>query len=225
MQFSRRDTFALAAGAVAAGTIFRPHVARAAAPFTQPPLPYAEDALAPQISARTVGLHYGKHHAGYYTKLNELVPGTPFADMTLEEVVAESKKQGEDAIFNQAGQAWNHVYYWDQFTGGPAAANAKLTEAATRDFGGVPQMIDAMVAQGDKVFGTGWVWLVEENGKLAVKGYQDAGNPLGEGLKPLAGIDVWEHAYYLDYENRKPEHVRAVLENRVNWTWVGDKLG
>ena len=186
---SRRTALALGTAAAAA-TLFRPHLARAAAPFEQPPLPYAEDALAPEISARTVALHYGKHHKAYYTKLNELVPNTPFADMSLEQVVVEAKKQNENAIFNQAGQAWNHVFYWDQFKG----------------------------------FGTGWVWLVSDGSKLSIKGYQDAGNPLPEGLKPIVGVDVWEHAYYLDYENRRPEHVKAVLTGRVNWAAAGERM-
>lgn len=220
---NRRTALALGAAAAAA-PLFAPHVARAAAPFTQPKLPFAEDALAPQISARTVGLHYGKHHAGYYTKLNELVPGTPYADMSLEEVVKESKAKGDDPIFNQAGQAWNHEFYWQQFAGGPTKPNAALEEAATRDFGGVSGMNEAIVAQADKVFGTGWVWLVQDGDKLAVRGYQDAGNPVPDGLKPLVGIDVWEHAYYLDYENRKADHIKTVLADRVNWTWVGEQM-
>ncbi|HEV7415393.1 MAG TPA: superoxide dismutase [Tianweitania sediminis] len=220
---TRRTTLALGAAA-AASTLFKPHVARAAAPFEQPPLPYGEDALAPQISARTVGLHYGKHHAGYYTKLNELVPNTPYADMTLEEVVKQSKDNNDNAIFNQAGQAWNHEFYWQQFAGGPKQPNATLEEAATRDFGGVTAMNEAIVKEAGNVFGTGWVWLLQDGDKLAVRGYQDAGNPLAEGLKPLMGIDVWEHAYYLDYENRRADHVKTLLAERVNWAWVSEQL-
>jgi superoxide dismutase, Fe-Mn family len=220
---TRRDALALGAAA-AATTLFTPHLARAAVPFEQPALPYDEGALAPQISARTVGLHYGKHHKAYYTKLNELAPGTPYADMSLEEVVKASKKDGKDAIFNQAGQAWNHVFYWDQFKGGPAAPTGAFAEAVTRDYQNVDGLVAAMVAEGDKVFGTGWVWLVADNGKLAIKGYQDAGNPLPDNLTPLVGIDVWEHAYYLDYENRRPEHVKAVLTGRVNWAAAGEKF-
>ncbi|MCO6048470.1 superoxide dismutase [Mesorhizobium sp. RP14(2022)] len=220
---TRRDALALGAAA-AATTLFTPHLARAAVPFEQPPLPYDEGALAPQISARTVGLHYGKHHKAYYTKLNELAPGTPYADMSLEEVVKASKKDGKDAIFNQAGQAWNHVFYWDQFKGGPTAPTGAFAEAVTRDYQNVDGLVAAMVAEGDKVFGTGWVWLVADNGKLAIRGYQDAGNPLPDNLTPLVGIDVWEHAYYLDYENRRPEHVKAVLTGRVNWAAAGEKF-
>jgi Fe-Mn family superoxide dismutase len=220
---TRRTTLALGAAA-AASTLFKPHIARAAVPFEQPPLPFAEDALAPQISARTIALHYGKHHKGYYTKLNELAPGTPYADLALEEVVKQSKANGDDAIFNQAGQAWNHEFYWQQFAGGPSKPNTALEEAATRDFGGVTGMNEAITEEGGKVFGTGWVWLVKDGDKLAVRGYQDAGNPLPDNLKPLVGIDVWEHAYYLDYENRRPDHIKTVLAERVNWAWVSEQF-
>lgn len=220
---SRRATLALGAAA-AASTLFSPHVARAAAPFEQPKLPYAEDALAPQISARTVGLHYGKHHKAYFTKLNELVPGTPYADMKLDDVVVAAKKNGDTAIFNQAGQAWNHILYWQQFDGGPAAPEGRFAEAVDRDFGGLDGLKKAISTEADKVFGTGWVWLTADGGKLAVKGMQDAGNPIAEGLPALLGIDVWEHAYYLDYENRKPEHVKAVLDGRINWRFVGERM-
>jgi Fe-Mn family superoxide dismutase len=224
LTMTRRATLALGAAA-AATTLFRPHVARAAAPFEQPPLPYAEDALAPQISARTVGLHYGKHHKAYFDKLNTLVGGTPYADMTLEEVVVTSGREGDDKVFNQAGQAWNHVFYWEQFKGGPTKPEGAFAEAIERDFGGEKGLFEAFAAQADNVFGTGWVWLISEDGKLSVKPYQDAGNPLPEGLVPLVGIDVWEHAYYLDYENRKAAHIAAVLADRVNWKAAGERLG
>jgi Fe-Mn family superoxide dismutase len=220
---TRRTALALGAAATAA-TLYRPHIARAAAPFEQPPLPYAQDALAPHISARTVGLHYGEHHKAYFTKLNELVPGTKYAEMSLAEVVAASSKDGEQKIFNQAGQAWNHNFYWDQFKDGPAVPTGDFAAAIDRDFGGADQMVEAFGKAADNVFGTGWVWLVADGGKLSLKGYQDAGNPLPDGLKPLVGIDLWEHAYYLDYENRKAEHLKAVLTGRVNWAAAGERM-
>ncbi len=224
MTATRRSVLMLAAGA-AAVTLARPSILRAASPFEQPPLPYGEDALTPQISARTVGLHYGKHHKAYFDKLNQLVPGTPYADMTLEEVVVAASKNGDDKIFNQAGQAWNHVLYWEQFNGGPAKPAGAFAEAIERDFGGDKGLFEAFAKEGDTVFGTGWVWLSADNGRLVIKGYQDAGNPLPDGLKPLVGIDLWEHAYYLDYENRKAEHVAAVLSERVNWQAAGERMG
>jgi Fe-Mn family superoxide dismutase len=224
MIVTRRSALMIAAGAAVAATA-RPSILRAASPFEQPPLPYGEDALAPQISARTVGLHYGKHHKAYFDKLNQLAPGTPYADMELREVVVAAKKDGEDKIFNQAGQAWNHVFYWEQFKGGPAKPAGAFAEAIERDFNGEKGLFDAFAKEADNVFGTGWVWLVADDGKLALKGYQDAGNPLPDGLTPLVGIDLWEHAYYLDYENRKAEHIAAVLSERVNWQAVGERMG
>jgi Fe-Mn family superoxide dismutase len=223
MPITRRTTLALGAAA-AASAVFKPYVARAAARFEQPPLPYAEDALAPQISARTVGLHYGKHHKGYFDKLNELAAGTPYAEMELQEVVTASKKDGQDKIFNQAAQAWNHVFYWQQFDGGPASPEGAFAEAVARDFEDEKGLFEAFRKEANNVFGTGWLWLVSDGGKLAIKPYQDAGNPLPDGLTPLVGIDVWEHAYYLDYENRKAEHIAAVLEGRVNWKTAGEKM-
>ena len=221
---SRRTLLAATSAALAASTLARPHVARAAAPFQQPPLPYAESALAPTISARTVGLHYGKHHKAYFDKLNQLVAGTPYADLELEEVIVRAKADGKVPVFNNAGQAWNHNFYWQQFKGGPSAPGAALVEAAQRDFGGFDALKAKMVEVGDGVFGTGWVWLVEDNGKLAILGLQDAGNPIAEDKKPLLGIDVWEHAYYLDWENRRTAHVTALLDERVNWGFVSDQL-
>jgi Fe-Mn family superoxide dismutase len=224
MQITRRTALALGTAA-AATTLFKPYVAGAAEPFVQPPLPYAEDALAPQISARTVGLHYGKHHKAYFDKLNQLAPGTPYADMKLEDVVIASSKEGNAEIFNQAAQAWNHVFYWDQFKDGPAAPEGAFAEAVARDFGDQEGLFDAFAKQADTVFGTGWVWLVADGAKLVVKPYQDAGNPLPEGLRPIVGIDVWEHAYYLDYENRKGDHIAALLADRVNWKSAGERMG
>jgi Fe-Mn family superoxide dismutase len=223
MTLTRRTALALAGGTAAA--LAAPRIARAAAPFEQPPLPYAEDALEPVISARTVGLHYGRHHAGYFETLNERVQGTPYADMTLEEVVAESGRAEDRAIFSQAGQAWNHVLYWEQFAGGPSEPEGAFAEAVERDFGGLAGLKEAIGAEAGRVFGSGWVWLAELDGSLIVAGYEDAGNPVPEGRRTLMGVDVWEHAYYLDYENRRAEHVAAVLDGLVNWGAVGERMG
>jgi superoxide dismutase, Fe-Mn family len=224
MQMNRRHVLAIS-GAAAATTLFAPAIkARAAAPFKQPELPYAEDALAPVISARTVGLHYGKHHAGYFKKLNTLVEKTPYTDLSLEEVVVRAKKDGDTAIFNNAAQAWNHNLYWQQFKGGSAAPKGAFLQAIEKDFGGFDELKKKMTAEGDNVFGTGWIWLVKDGDKLSIVGMQDAGEPLAEGKKALLGIDVWEHAYYLDYENRRPEHVAAVLGKLVNWEFVGEQF-
>lgn len=226
MPIDRRTLLTLSGAAAAASLLPNAAAAEAsgAKTFEQPKLPYAEDALAPTISARTVGLHYGKHHKSYFTKLNELAPGTPFEGLSLEAAITKAKAEGNQGIFDNAGQAWNHIFYWNQFEGGPAAPEGAFLEAATRDFGGIDKLKAAMVAEAGKVFGTGWVWLVESDGKLEILGLQDAGNPIAEGKTPLAGIDVWEHAYYLDYENRRPDHVKAVLDTLVNWRFVGAQM-
>jgi len=211
--------------AVLAPAIFAPHVARAAAPFVIPPLPYAEDALVPTISARTVGLHYGKHHKGYYDKVNALATGKPYADMTLTEIVVASKKGNDAEMFNQAAQAWNHDQYWAAFKGGPAKPTGAFAQAVDRQFESVDGLSRKMIEQGDKVFGTGWVWLVKDGNDLAIVGMKDGNNPLPDGKPALLGIDVWEHAYYLDYENRRTAHVTAVLKDLVNWEVVGSRFG
>lgn len=215
-----------AAAASYGGGLAAPSIARAAAPFTQPKLPYASDALAPTISTQTVELHYGKHHAAYFKALNDLVPNTPYAEMTLEEVVkASAKNEADRKIFNNAGQAWNHIFYWDQFkTGGATEPAGELKAAIDKDFGGLDAMKTAMVKTGGDVFGSGWAWLVHDGNKLSLVGTPGGDSPFARGGKPLLGIDVWEHAYYLDYQNRRADHVKAVLDKIVNWTVVGERM-
>jgi Fe-Mn family superoxide dismutase len=226
MHMTRRDLMVVTSAAAAAGILSSPHVASAAAPFELPALPFKEDALAPHISAKTVALHYGKHHKGYFDKLNPLVKGTPYADMDLEGIVVASAKNKDTKIFNNAAQAWNHVVYWQQFTpGGPNRPDGKLAEELTSTFGDYEAFIDKAVAASDEVFGTGWVWLTRDDGnKLALVGYQDGNNPVAVGRPAYLGIDIWEHAYYVDYENRKPEHIKAVLTNLINWKIVADRV-
>jgi superoxide dismutase, Fe-Mn family len=200
--------------------------AAAGGPFRQPPLPFKEDALAPTISAETVGLHYGRHHKAYFDTLNKLVPGTAYEAMTLAEVVAKSAAAKDAAIFNQAGQAWNHDFYWEQFTpGGPAMPQGRLAAAIAQSFGDQAGLVKATVEAAGKVFGSGWVWLTADAGRLSLVGTSNADSPFAHGGQPLFGIDVWEHAYYLDYQNRRPDHVKAVTETLVNWSIVSDRLG
>ncbi|ATU93970.1 superoxide dismutase [Phyllobacterium zundukense] len=224
MIVNRRQLIA-ASGAALAGTVLSPAIsAFAATALVQTKLPYDENALSPTISARTVGLHYGKHHAGYFKKLNTLVQNTAYADLSLEEIVTKSSAAKDQPIFNQAAQAWNHDFYWAQFNGGPAAPTGSFKEAVERDFGGMDGLKKKVVETSDTVFGTGWVWLVKDNEKLDVLGLPDAGTPLAVGKVPIIGIDVWEHAYYLDYENRRTEHVGAVLDNLVNWRYASEQF-
>jgi len=220
---------ALAATAVQIGTP-RPAMAQTAAapagPFKQPPLPFKEDALAPTIGAETVGLHYGKHHKAYFDALNKLAAGTPYEAMTLAEVVVKSAAAKDAAVFNQAGQAWNHNLYWEQFTpGGPKAPQGRLADAIGESFGDQAALVKAATEAAGKVFGSGWVWLVADAGRLELVGTSNADSPFAHGGQPLFGIDVWEHAYYLDYQNRRADHVKAVLETLVNWSVVSDRLG
>lgn len=229
MDITRR-TILTAGAATAAVAIFpRPHVARAALPLAQPKLPFAEADLAPVISARTVGLHYGKHHKAYFDKLNTLAAGTRYADMELAEIVTEaarSKAAADVKIFNNAAQAWNHVAYWDQFVpGGPNRPTGELAAAVNETFGDYDGFIKRAVDVSDTVFGTGWVWLTrDDDNRLALVGYEDGNNPVAVGRPAYLGIDIWEHAYYLDYENRKAEHIRAVLDRLVNWRVVEERM-
>jgi superoxide dismutase, Fe-Mn family len=226
---SRRNLL-VGAGSVialsAAGGIAMPNLARAARPFEQPKLPYAEDALAPTISGKTVNLHYGKHHKSYFDALNRLSEGNKYADMDLEEVVRESVKSADDRqIFNNAGQAWNHIFYWEQFApGGAKEPGGALAQAIERDFGGTAKMKEEIGKAAGGVFGSGWAWLVHDGGKLTIEGTPGGDSPFARGRTPLLGIDVWEHAYYLDYENRRPEHVKAVLDSIVNWDVVAERM-
>ncbi|MBP1878480.1 superoxide dismutase [Agrobacterium rubi] len=227
MLMTRRAIMAATAATAAVTTLSAPSIAKAALPLKQPALPFAEDALAPHISAKTVALHYGKHHKAYFDKLNTLAKGTPYADMELDQIVKSSAgKTADKKIFNNAAQAWNHVAYWEQFTpGGPNRPEGKVADELNAAFGDYGKFIEKAVATSDEVFGTGWVWLTrDDQDKLALVGYEDGNNPVAVGRPAYLGIDIWEHAYYVDYENRKPEHIKAVLENLINWRVVGDKI-
>lgn len=227
MDVTRRTILTATAATAALSFVGAPHIARAALPLTQPGLPFAEGAVAPTISSKTVGLHYGKHHKAYFDKLNELAAGTRYADMELSEIMTASATSAEDAkIFNNAAQAWNHVAYWDQFVpGGPERPDGELATAIDDTFGGYEGFVDRVVTVSNEVFGTGWVWLTrDDQDALALIGYEDGNNPVALGRPGYLGIDIWEHAYYVDYENRKEEHIRAVLDKIVNWRVIADRV-
>ena len=227
MGMTRRTVLAASALTAAAAVFPKPNIARAALPIAQPALPFKEDALAPSISARTVGLHYGKHHKAYFDKLNQLAVGTKYADMSLIDIVkASAKSDADKKIFNQAAQAWNHVAYWEQFVpGGPNRPDGELAGMINETFKGYDGFVERALSASDQVFGTGWVWLTRDDGnKLALVGYEDGNNPVAVGRPAYLGIDIWEHAYYLDYENRKPEHIKAVLDKLVNWRVVAERM-
>jgi Fe-Mn family superoxide dismutase len=195
-------------------------------PFTLSPLPYAEDALAPTVSANTIGFHYHKHHKTYVDTLNTLVEGTRYADMKLEQIVQAAHGKDdpkEKKIFNNAGQVWNHDFYWRSLSPKPAQPSGAL-KAAIEEFGGKDKLIEALATAGKDQFGSGWAWLVSKGGKLAVEKTGNAENPMAKGLNCLLTVDVWEHAYYLDYQNLRAKYLEAVLAKILNWDFAAENL-
>jgi superoxide dismutase, Fe-Mn family len=191
---------------------------------TLPPLPYADNALDPVISANTLGFHYGKHHKTYVDNLNKLITGTDLADLSLEEIIRSTAgKADKTGIFNNAAQVWNHTFYWNSLSpnggGEPSAALKQKIEAS---FGSVEACKKELAAAATTQFGSGWAWLVKDGDKLQVTKTSNADLPLTKGMKPLLTIDVWEHAYYLDYQNRRVDYVNAVLEKLINWGFASD---
>lgn len=191
-------------------------------PFTLPDLPYPKDALAPHLSAETLDLHHGKHHAAYVTNLNRLLEGTPSADKTLEEIIVAS----DGAIFNNAAQAWNHAFYWRSMKpNGGGRPTGALADAINRDFGSFERFREEFAAAAATQFGSGWAWLVQQaDGKLAVTKTSNADLPLKHGQKALLTIDVWEHAYYVDFRNARPKYIDTFLEHLVSWEFVQRNL-
>ncbi len=218
---------AIAIGTIALiGAATAPRLARAARPFTQPALPFADGALAPTISSQTVQFHYGKHHAGYYANLNRMTENTPYSALSLEEIVVKSGVDPKGRpLFNQAAQAWNHDFYWKVLTpGGSRYPTGKLAVAIDRDFGGFEKFKQTFAARANAIFGSGWAWLVQEGDRLSLLETSNADTPIAHGQRTLATIDVWEHAYYLDYQNRRADHVNALLNNLINWDFVRDQM-
>jgi Fe-Mn family superoxide dismutase len=191
-----------------------------------PPLPYPENALHPVISANTIGFHYGKHHKGYVDTLNKLIAGTPLANLSPEKLIAKTAgKADKVAIFNNAAQTWNHTFYWRSLRpkggGEPPAALKKMIDAS---FGNLDACKKELATAATTQFGSGWAWLVLEADKLKVVKTGNADTPLTMGVKPLLTIDAWEHAYYLDYQNRRADYVNAVLDKLINWGFAADNL-
>ena len=195
--------------------------------ITLPGLPYVKDALAPAISATTLEFHYGKHHRAYVDNLNKLIAGTELADADLETIVR--KVAGDPAragIFNNAAQVWNHSFYWKCLKpgggGAPSGAVAAKIDAA---WGGYEKFAEELKNAGVTQFGSGWAWLVVEGGRLKITKTANADTPVAHGIRPLLTIDVWEHAYYLDYQNRRPDYLSAVIAHLINWDFVNANLG
>jgi len=230
---TRRALVASATAAAVAATLPAPRTVlaqapalpSAAPPFIQPPLPFLEPQLAPIISNRTVTLHYGRHGAAYFSALNALTKDTKYVAMTLEQLIIESDKETDRRIFNNASQAWNHTFYWDTFKpGGAKGPSGRLAEMITAAFGSFDQMKIKLKTDTTAIFGSGWGWLAQDGDKLSVVATPGGANLLPRNMTALIGIDVWEHAYYLDYENRRPDHIQAVLDNIINWDVVASRL-
>ena len=194
--------------------------------FELPSLPYASDALAPYMSSETLDFHHGKHHQTYVTNLNNLVKDTDMQNSSLEEIVVKSSKDPSMAgIFNNAGQHWNHILFWQCMKpNGGGSMPSELESKITSDLGGIDQFKEAFIQAGITQFGSGWAWLAIDNGKLVVTKSPNASNPLVDGMKPILGCDVWEHSYYIDYRNKRPDYLKAFLDSMVNWEFVASQL-
>lgn len=191
-----------------------------------PPLPYAKDALAPVISADTLEFHHDKHHNAYVTNANKLIAGTELEKLDLEAIIQKTAGDaGKAGIFNNAAQVWNHSFYWKCMRPGgggrPRGPIAARIEAA---FGGAEKFLEEFKNAGATQFGSGWAWLVLNGGKLQVVKTPNADTPITKGLKPLLVVDVWEHAYYLDYQNRRPDYLTAFVDKLINWDFVNSCL-
>ena len=195
--------------------------------FTLPDLPYAKDALAPHISSETLDFHHGKHHATYVKNLNGLVEGTDMAPKSLEDIIqATAGNADKQGVFNNAAQIWNHTFYWQSMRpNGGGTPTGKLAEMIDRDFGSFDEFKDAFSKAGATQFGSGWAWLVLNGDKLEVRKTLNAETPLTEsGVTPLLTMDVWEHAYYLDFQNRRPDYISTFLDHLVNWEFAAENL-
>jgi len=199
-----------------------------ATPYALPPLPYKEDALAPAISANTLGFHYGKHHKTYVDNLNGLLKDTPdLAGLSLEDLI---KKTASDTAkaghFNNAAQVWNHTFYWNSMRPkGGGAPTGKMLELVNASFGDYGKFKEAFLTAAKTQFGSGWVWLVLDGSKLVVDKTGNADTPMARGKKCLLTCDVWEHAYYLDYQNKRPDYVTAFLDSLLNWEFALQMMG
>ena len=189
--------------------------------FDLPPLPYPEDALEPVISAETLALHHAKHHKKYVDTMNELLQKEPLRASSLEDVVRQAKGK----LFNNAGQAWNHDFYWKSLSPKKARPSGALQRRIDADFGSYERFAEHFAAAANDQFGSGWAWLIEEAGKLSIVTTANADTPMAQGKKCLLTIDVWEHAYYVDYRNQREKYLAAVIGERLNWEFAERNLG
>ena len=230
MQFAAGAAAASLLGAFAASSraavSSTPQTKENAMPFTLPPLPYPDNALEPYISANTLSFHHGKHHKAYVDNLNKLVDGTPLANASLEEIIQQSAKDpGKSGIFNNAAQVWNHTFYWNSMKkGGGGAPTGDIAKRIDADLGGYDKFKEDFKQAGTTQFGSGWAWLVLDGGKLKILKTGNADLPMVHGQKALLTMDVWEHAYYLDYQNRRPDYEGAFIDHLINWEFAEKNL-
>ena len=194
-------------------------------PFTLPDLPFAKDALGPHMSAETLDYHHGKHHKAYVDKTNGMLAEKGLTDASLIEVIKAAKEKGDKGLFNNSAQIWNHSFFWQCLApAGSTRPSGRLRDLISESFGDEQAMLDKLATESVNHFASGWGWLVLNNGKLEVTSLHDADTPAVHGLVPLLTIDVWEHAYYIDYRNERPKFVKSVLENIIHWDFVAQNL-
>ena len=190
-----------------------------------PDLPYAIDALEPHISTETMELHYGKHHRGYVDKLNALIKGTRFEDLPLEQIIVSAREQAEIDILNNAAQAWNHAFFWRSLSAtGQTEPVGRIRDLIEDEFGDIDAFKKAFFEAATSQFGSGWTWLVLDSGQLRIMNTTNADTPLATHMTPLLTLDVWEHAYYLDYRNERARYVDAFLDKLINWRFALDNV-
>ena len=191
-----------------------------------PNLPYEMKDLEPHISAKTLEFHHGKHHNAYVTNLNKLIEGTDLANSSLDEIIVKTKGDaGKAGIFNNSAQVWNHSFYWNCMTpNGGGQPEGKLLETINSSFGSFDKFVEEFKNAAATQFGSGWAWLISDNGKLKIEKTANADTPIAHGKKPLLTIDVWEHAYYLDYQNRRPDYISTFISKLINWRFVSSNL-
>ena len=197
-----------------------------ASAFTLPALPYAQDALEPYISAKTMSFHYGKHHQAYVDALNKLVASTPMATQTLDKIIVDcTGKADKAAVFNNAAQDWNHTFFWKSMKpGGGGQPSGRMLDLIVKSFGSFDKFKETFAATALAQFGSGWVWLVQDGDSLNIIKTANADTPIARGQRPLLTCDVWEHAYYLDYQNRRKDFVQAFLDHLANWDFAASQL-
>ncbi|HKR17071.1 superoxide dismutase [Rhizorhapis sp.] len=194
-------------------------------PFILPELPYAKNAFGDLISQETFDFHHGKHHNAYVVKANELIPQAGLEGASLSKAIKAAKEMGKTGLFNQVGQIWNHSFYWLCLSPEKQQPTGKLLDLIQRDFGSLDEMLAKFKAEAVGHFASGWAWLVLNNGKLEITSLHDADTPVAhDGMQPLLTLDVWEHAYYIDYRNARPDYVDSLLKNAINWEFVAQNL-